>query len=87
MPRYFFHAQCIPDDYGTELPDLDSARDTALTTLCQILPAMAPEFWEAGTFNLTVSDHHGTTLVAFETRVTAASGASATLPRPNQDQS
>ncbi len=49
MPRYYFHTedgQCYPDDEGTELSDLNAARDEAARILGQMLRDDPNTLWQ-----------------------------------------
>ena len=40
MPHFYFHTEngdCIRDDQGEDLPDIDAAREEAVTVLGEIL--------------------------------------------------
>ncbi|MBP0446696.1 hypothetical protein J8J14_18120 [Roseomonas sp. SSH11] len=65
MPRYFFHVQndqALPDNEGTELPDLLAARVNAVKLAGEILKHHAETFWTEGEWSLKVTDESGLTL-------------------------
>ena len=67
MPRYFFDfaedGRLAPDEVGTELADLDAAREEALTTLAGIAMDEMPD-GDRREFALTIRDDDGTKLTA-----------------------
>ena len=59
MPRYFFHTEDgrrFPDREGTELPDLEAAKASALVVLSEVLRDNPDEFWAHERFEVTVTD-------------------------------
>ncbi len=71
MPRYFFHTQngdCIRDEQGEELKNMDAAREEAVAVLGEILRYRGASFWTTGAFSVIVTDAEGQTVVS----VTAA---------------
>lgn len=62
MPRYFFHTldgQRYPDEEGTELPDLVSARRRATRVLAELLKEQPDDFLGAGHLQVLVTDEQG----------------------------
>lgn len=71
MPRYFFHTQngdCVRDEQGEELKNMDAAREEAVAVLGEILRYRGASFWTTGAFSVIVTDAEGQTVVS----VTAA---------------
>jgi hypothetical protein len=69
MPRYFFttsNGHCIPDEDGSELPDLITARLEAIKLVGELLQNFPDRFWETGVFRLTVADAERVTLFTVE---------------------
>lgn len=65
MPRYFFHlehAEDVRDIAGTDLPDLAAAKCEAVQVIARELCAHPQGFWDADTYQVTVSDAGGLTL-------------------------
>lgn len=59
MPRFFFHVAdsvLIPDEEGTELPDLGAARIEAVTVAGAMLRDHALEFWKSAEWKVIVTD-------------------------------
>jgi hypothetical protein len=83
MARYFFHTEdgvSYPDEYGTELPDLDAARAVAIRTLGEILRD-APKIFEAEmSLRLVVTDD--SQLALFRLDVIASEAPSLSGRRP-----
>jgi hypothetical protein len=62
MPRYFFHVhdgQEMPDREGVELPGLDEARMQAITTAGEIIRQHPDVIWNAGEWQMDVTDETG----------------------------
>ncbi|MEW6538095.1 MAG: hypothetical protein AB1448_05835 [Pseudomonadota bacterium] len=71
MPRYFFHTlngDCVRDEQGEELKNIDAAREEAVAVLGEILRYSGASFWTTGAFSVIVTDAEGQTVVS----VTAA---------------
>lgn len=71
MPRYFFHTlngDCVRDEQGEELKNIDAAREEAVAVLGEILRYRGASFWTTGAFSVIVTDAEGQTVVS----VTAA---------------
>ncbi|MEC8534261.1 MAG: DUF6894 family protein [Brevundimonas aurantiaca] len=67
LPRYFFHTQNgdrIRDDQGEDLPNVDAAREEAVTILGEILRYRSAGFWDTGVFSVIVTDAEGVTVVS-----------------------
>jgi hypothetical protein len=67
MPRYFFHVHdghSLPDDTGTELPDVYTAQAEAIRMSGEILRDMGARFWDGTEWKLEVADEHGRVLFA-----------------------
>ena len=65
MPRYFFHVQDglnIPDEEGTDFPDLPSAKGHAVVYAGELILSMGAEFWGHDDWRMTVQDENGLTL-------------------------
>lgn len=85
MPRYYFHAEDgrpLPDEAGTELPDLAAVRRTALTTLTEMAHALRAELWRHRSLRITVTDEAGLTLMSLDLVATF----SAAVSRADQSQ-
>ena len=66
MPRYFFHTEdgrTVRDDVGSDLPDLDAARDEGLKLLAGILPTEPIEDGPSQGLRLTIADDMQETLI------------------------
>lgn len=62
MPRYFFNihdGRDIPDEEGTELPDLDAAKKLAVEVAGETLRDCGAEFWNIQDWQLDVTDEMG----------------------------
>ena len=62
MPRFFFHhtdGGFDPDNEGTELPDLATARVEAVRYAAEVVRDRPDEVWSGETFRIEVSDEHG----------------------------
>jgi len=62
MPRYHFHTEdgeCLADKEGTELKDIDAARDTSVQLLAECLKGNSELFWRHEGFAVIVTDHSG----------------------------
>lgn len=61
MPRYFFDVRDgrqYPDDEGTELADLQSARVEAAGLAARLLGDHPAQFWNDGEWTIEVRDGH-----------------------------
>ena len=85
MPRFYFHIEdgtSIADDVGMELPDVAEAKCEAVRYAGRLICDHAGEFWDAGQWNMTVSDERGLTLFALHLSGTeAAAIRKPALPR------
>lgn len=62
MARYFFDVrdgEYIPDQVGTELPDLAAARVHAVVYSGELLMRNAEQFWRGEEWQLEVKDQQG----------------------------
>jgi hypothetical protein len=62
VPRYFFHVHDgaeLPDEDGTELPDLASARNEAVRLAGASLKDHAQAFWNEEQWSIDVTDEDG----------------------------
>lgn len=67
MPHFYFHTEngdCIRDDQGEDLPDIDAAREEAVTVLGEILRYRGSDFWTTASFSVIVTDGEGRTVVS-----------------------
>ena len=65
MPRYFFHVYdgySVPDQDGTELPDIYTAQAQAIRLTGEILRDMGAQFWDGAAWRLEVADARGQVL-------------------------
>lgn len=65
LPRYFFHIHDgadLPDDEGTDLPNLDAARNDAVRLSGEMLRDSGGSFWNSGEWSVEVADEAGLTL-------------------------
>jgi hypothetical protein len=82
VPRYFFHVHdgCDrPDKEGTDLVDLDSAREEAVRFAAGLLSDHRDEFWQGHEWRIEVANASGRTLLKlqFMASVVAANGEDA----------
>ena len=73
MPVYHFNVQDgsnIPDPDGTELPDLDTARNEAVKLAGRLLMDQPKTFWEGSEWHVEVTDDTG--LLLFRLDFTAS---------------
>ena len=62
MPRYFFHVHDgfdLPDETGTEFPDIVAVRFAAVTVAGEIIRDLGESFWEIEAWRLDVTDEGG----------------------------
>ena len=62
MPRFFFHhtdGKFDPDDEGTVVPDLATARVEAVRYAAELVRHSPDEVWAGDTFRIEVSDEDG----------------------------
>jgi hypothetical protein len=84
MPRYFFHTQCDvawDDQEGTELPNVEGAKNDAVQLLVELLRNNSKAFWDAGDFTVTVADDKGLTLLTLSLMATMSPCISSARPR------
>ena len=66
MPRYFFHlhaaGRAIPDENGTDLPDIETAHLAALESIKGIMND-PPEGADFSTWSIEVADAEGCTIL------------------------
>lgn len=75
MSRYFFHTEdgtICTDHQGVELPDLRAARIEAAKSVGQIVHDKPDEFWDDGSFKMTVTDESGLVLFMLDLSATDA---------------
>jgi len=73
MPRYFFHTQDgrrYPDDEGTELPDLESARLEATRIMAELLKEQPQGFLDTGRLRVEVTDESRRPLLQLDVSLT-----------------
>jgi hypothetical protein len=66
MPRYYFHVmdgRATIDEDGTELPDVEAARDEAIRTAGEILASGGASLADGHPWNMTVADQDGKTVL------------------------
>ena len=69
MPRYFFNTkngECLRDDQGVELSNLEAAKAEAAQILVESLNRSPQTLWETGHFSVIVTDEAGLTLVVVD---------------------
>ena len=72
MPRFYFHVRDgadIRDEVGTELPDIDAARNQAIASSSEMIWDLGRKFRLAEVWQMTVTDENGQEL--FELSFTA----------------
>lgn len=72
MPRYFFHTNhprelALQDDEGFEFDSVQEAKGQAVAYAGRLLCDNSGKFWDAGDFELIVTDDRG--LILFSMRV------------------
>ena len=73
MPRYHFHTEdgeCLRDEDGVELADLEAAKREAVKLLGESLSDDACQFWVHEAFRVIVTDADGLTLLTLDVGVT-----------------
>ena len=66
MPRFYFHVRDgadIHDDVGTELPDIDAARNQAIASSAEMIGDHGRKFRLAEFWQMTVTDENGRELL------------------------
>jgi hypothetical protein len=69
MPRFFFHAEdgkSYPDEFGSELPDLEAARRKATLVMAELLKEEASDFLDTGRLRIAVMDAAGQVVIRLE---------------------
>ena len=62
MPRFYFHVRDgadIRDEAGTELPDIDAARNQAIASSAQMIGDLGRKFRLSEFWQMTVTDENG----------------------------
>ena len=62
MPIYYFNVfngGSVPDEDGTDLPDVYAAQDQAIRTSGEILQDLGARFWNGERWRLEVADEMG----------------------------
>jgi hypothetical protein len=63
MPRYYFNVhdgKVMRDKLGSEFPDLDAARNEAITASAEMLRSLRdPMFWNGADWTMSVTDETG----------------------------
>jgi len=75
LPHFYFHTEngdCIQDDQGEDLPDVDAAREEAVAVLGEILRYRGAAFWETASFSVIVTDSDGRTVVSVTAKASDA---------------
>lgn len=69
MPRYYFHVTeglaMLPDELGTELPDLAAVRSAAITACGEMLKDIDGQLPRSGEWRMDVTDEAGTRIMTF----------------------
>ncbi len=81
--KYFFNTedgQRIPDEQGTELPDLQSACIEATKILGEFMKERPREFWAHDRLSLDVTDKQGLILFTLQLSVTMSAALSGRHP-------
>jgi hypothetical protein len=85
MPHYFFHVdngEFVPDESGTELPDLDAARREAVRAAGEMIDDAQQTFWEhLLPWNMHVTDGQHRLLFTLEFGAKVPSGETLFIPR------
>jgi hypothetical protein len=86
MPVYFFHidnGEFIPDETGTELPDLHAAQLEAVRSAGQMIEEAQETFWQQLTpFNMHVTDENEVLLFTLSFGAKVPSGKARFSPVP-----
>ena len=83
MPRFFFHTEDgerLNDAEGSELPDIQAAKDTAVQILAETLRGNSRLFWETESFRVTVTDEDRLTLFSLQVSATMAAAMAGRRP-------
>jgi hypothetical protein len=73
MPKYFFNAvdgRPLPDEDGSELPDMDAVRRKATLVLGELLKEQPDDFWDTGRLRLEVVDEAGEVVLVADVSLT-----------------
>ena len=65
MPRYHFNVydgRFIPDEVGTELPDIVAARSAAVIATGEAIRDLGGKFWDNSDWRMDVADKQGKVL-------------------------
>jgi hypothetical protein len=81
MPRFHFHLDGAPDEEGTELKDLASAKCEAIKFAGQRICGEAGTFWNDAEWSLTVTDEKGLTFFQLQIIGTESAAIRPPLPR------
>jgi hypothetical protein len=84
MPRFYFHIQDssgIVDDLGMELSNVAAAKCEAVRYASRLICDEAQAFWDAGEFQMTVSDEKGLALFSLALSLTAVDAPSIRVTR------
>ena len=70
MPTFFFHLATpdglVPDDRGTELPNVDAARNEAIASARAIIADSLREGGNVDGYAFTVRDHRGEQVLVYD---------------------
>jgi hypothetical protein len=66
MARYFFECDGCPDDEGTDLQGLESAKREAVVLMADLLRHRPELLWGTRSWNLTVTDEHRSTVLTID---------------------
>ena len=84
MPRYFFpvdNGEFIPDETGTELPDLYAARREAVRSAGEMIDDVQDSFWQHMTsWNMHVTDAERRLLFTLQFGAKVPSGEALYIP-------
>jgi hypothetical protein len=75
MPTFFFHTEDgerLQDGEGSQLPDVEAAKDAAVQILVEALRGASNRFWETESFRVVVADERGLTLFSLQMSATLA---------------
>jgi hypothetical protein len=66
MSRFYFHVRdgaYIRDEVGTELPDIDAARNQAIASSAEVICELGRKFRLSECWQMTVADENGRELL------------------------
>ncbi len=75
MSRYYFDVRdgsVFPDDTGTELPNIETAREQAVRFSGKLLTDLGAKFWDVGDWRISVRDESGRVLFGLSLAATDA---------------